>query len=370
MEDLDWGESEGVDASRIGNEESGGGGATFYRTVFLSSLLDGSKEAVSNGKNFVYVRWLGDFRKNPDNPEIPVWIEANHHSGIPTKSKPDYMDKDRRWPEGMGAVCRKSKAFLKRYGGECYICSEVPKNTWGRRPFPSSRNWLVGVLREAVIGDGTPEMGGSSKKGRKIGFRDKMVECVVTDENGEVVKDDDDNPVTEMRPQYVYAHQAWENFFLPLSQWGEEYGTIMDRDYKVVREGTGTDTDYNLMPQEPIQVDISEESDGSQMVDYDLSQPGMLETFYPDVPDVRVEIARQASDDYLKHWFLEGELSEAQEQAKARAEEAKDEGKSKGGKSSSKGKGKTVTKAPASASKAREANEDVLASMRARLQKR
>ena len=358
LEGIDFDESEGSDAARAAAKESGGGGISFRRTYFLSSLLDGSEEGIKAGNDRIYARWLSDFRKNPDNPDLPVWIEANHHSSIPTKSKPDYMDSERSWPKAMGAICRKGKAFVKRYGGDCWICDNVDENAYGKRPFPSSRTWAVGVVREAIISDGSKEMGGPSKKGRKVGFRDKMVEVHKTDENGEIIEGE-----TELVPMYFFAHQAWDNFFQPLAQMGAEYGTIMDRDYLVIREGTRIDTVYNMIPQDPMKVDIGTDDEPME-VDLDLSDNELREALYPDAPNVKLEIARQAGDEHLKRWFLEGELSQDQIEAAEKAG-----GKSsKGGKS--KGSDKSEPKAPASASKSRESGSDVLASMRERLAKR
>lgn len=341
LDDLDFAAAEGAENARERAKETGGVG--FRRTYYLSSMIKGGPDAERQGENKAYVRYLSEFRKFDGNPESnpSVWITIDHHGQIPTKAKPEELDKDRKWPKAMGCVCRKGKAFARKYGGKCHVCDNVPENMYGKKPRPTPRTWAVGVLREKIVGDGSEELGGPSMKGRTVTFQDKMEEVHKVDEKGEIIEGE-----TEMVPVYFFAHQAYDNFFGGLAAAGEEYGTVLDRDYLVVREGEGTATNYQHVPQDPVTFD-----DGSgKQVRLDLSVDAIRETLYPDAPDVRKEIARQASDDYMNQWFIEG--------------------KGNYGGSKDKSKSKSEDKeadAPASANKSKEATADRLAALRNRI---
>src|SRR5690606_24719095 len=160
------------------------------------------------GKYRLYVRYLTDFQRDPDQPDIPVRLSADHHSYISTKPKPSDLDKDRTWPKSMGCICRKTKAYVKHHGGVCSLCDEVPENDYGKKPRPASRTWAVGVVREKIVGDGSEEMGGARMKGRQVGFKDAMIEVHKVDEEGEIIEGE-----TEWVPHYFFAHQAYDNYF-------------------------------------------------------------------------------------------------------------------------------------------------------------
>lgn len=62
-------------------------------------------------------------------------------------------------------------------------------------------------------------------------------------------KDEKDGPEKEFPArQFLVVKQAYKNFWSQLIAYHMEYETICDRDYKITREGGGTDTVYNIVP--------------------------------------------------------------------------------------------------------------------------
>lgn len=176
-----------------------------------------------------------------DNPD---WIFVDQHSSIPTKPKPADWG-DRSWPESMTAVCRKDKAFGGIYS-DCYACNLTGTNKWGGKLSKTTiRVWALAVVREEVLGDGTEEMGGPEKKGKRIGCQDKMVEVEVHDKDGKATGE------KRLEREYVILNFADKNFFAPFSAFYATYGTVCDRDYVIRRTGKDKDTTYNPVPMDP-----------------------------------------------------------------------------------------------------------------------
>lgn len=187
----------------------------------------------------VILRYLTDYSD---------WIHVAQHSSVPTKAEP--KDHKGKWPKALSAVCRNDKQFEGFYPS-CYICDAKITNDFGKVIGNPTRIWVLAVVRLEVFGDGSEEQGGEAKKGKRIGTTDKVTEVEVTDKDGK--------PTGEIRLQkeYVIVNFAHKNYFSGLAAYYSEHDTVCDRDYRVTRVGTGTETTYahvsldqtpNLMP--------------------------------------------------------------------------------------------------------------------------
>lgn len=209
-------------------QEAGKGGAQFAKTHYLSLDAD-----PNSPENTAIVRFLTD---------KDDWIVVDQHNNVPTKGKPsDYEGAN--WPDRMGAVCRKDVAFTGVYA-DCYICENLVDGKDVKKP--TGRTWALACLREEVRGDGTPDMGGPEKKGKVLGIRDKTRQVAITGEDGK--------PTGEERTEraVVVVNMGYKNFFSALAGFAGYYGTVLDRDYFIKRNGKEKDTTYQIIPMDPI----------------------------------------------------------------------------------------------------------------------
>lgn len=176
------------------------------------------------------------------------WIYVGQHSFVKTKDRPADMKADEKWPDAMSAVCRADKAFQDPdskpyYPDGCYICDHIVKPD-GKKHWPQVRLWARAVLREAVLA--TAEDVASGKygdvvEGQRLGYRDAERE----------IKDEKTNEVKRVK-KIVVVNMGVKNFFGAMQGYYDVYGTVLDRDYHVTRSGSGTDTDYKIVPLDPI----------------------------------------------------------------------------------------------------------------------
>lgn len=241
------------------------------------------------------------------------WASVDQYGFLPTKAKPADWTGD-NWPARMGAVSRKDPALKGMFTTD-YIADEMRDGKG--KPFKANpKTWALGCLREEVIGDGTPEKGGPEYLGKIAGYRDKTREVTRK-------KADSDETETTTEKAIVIVNQAYSNFFTSLDGMFRAYGTILDRDYIVVRKGDDKNTDYQIAPLDPIGYDIRNpetaaryglvveerqvhDSEGNPVVGpnnepimYLSPQPG------PDFPAVTIEsaILSQCSDEYYEKFF-------------------------------------------------------------------
>lgn len=170
------------------------------------------------------------------------WIYVEQHSFVPTKAAPKGVEK---WPKAMTSVCRKDPAFDGHYG-DCYICDNKVKNSFGKVASSRIRVWALAIERELVRGDGSEALGGPSKNGVVIGVRDKIDEVDELNAEGKPTG----NKVNY--PRLLVINQPMKGFFANLKALHGLYGTVSDRDFAVTRDGTGTDTNYKIVPIDPI----------------------------------------------------------------------------------------------------------------------
>lgn len=227
------------------------------------------------------------------------WIWIHQHSFVPTKgAPPDFKSESgKKWPETMGAVCRKSKTkegdlVFPEFVGECFICDEMtnPNNKRGKY-FPQIRVWARGVLRDEIIGTKAMLARGEIEEyqvGLAVGYQDREIEIEETDAKGEPTGK------TKKEKEIAVLNQAMSNFFQKLQACAETYGTVLDRDYKITKVGSGKDTDFDIVPLDKIFND-----DGKP---YTLQDPKVREQ-YTKLLDLEAVIEEQASDDYYDRFF-------------------------------------------------------------------
>lgn len=180
------------------------------------------------------------------------WYSVMQHVFTATRPAPPDYPADRTWPKQMGAVCRKTKQFAPFFPDGCYICDhmhEVRPNpkTKNKKWFPAVRLWAIAVVREEVRATNAAEAERYGVGvGQVAGYRDAEIE---SDEIGE-----DGKPTGNkvMKKRTVVVNMAWKNFYSPLQGYANVYGTVLDRDYHITRKGSGTDTDYMIVPMNPI----------------------------------------------------------------------------------------------------------------------
>lgn len=218
-------------------------------------------------KGKVLVRFITDSEPDPKTGE-GGWITVDQHQMVPTKPKPDGHDGN--WPEKMGSVCRKDEAFDY---GECYICDFLVDGK--KIKSAAGRTWALACIREEV-----------QENGQIVGYRDKT--RTVTRKEG-------DKEVEVTEKAIVVVNMAWKNFFSTLKGFAEYYGTILDRDYLIIRSGSDQSTTYQIIPMDPIVVDDK----GTR---FDVRDPAVAERYHTDL-DLGEAIADRASDDFYARFF-------------------------------------------------------------------
>lgn len=149
---------------------------------------------------------------NVTNPEaIPEGKTAATQSFIVA---PDLHSGDPNW---------KGEDWVLKYGGKCkeYGSSELST------PIPRTRTVSIAVLREEV----TRKVDGKTV----VEYQDVLREIDIKGEKF---------PARE----FVIVKQSYSNFWEQIVGYYHEYGTICDRDYKITRHGSTTDTSYIAIP--------------------------------------------------------------------------------------------------------------------------
>lgn len=200
------------------------------------------------------------------------WITVDQHQMVPTKPKP--ADYEGNWPDKMGAVCRKDKAFDY---GDCYICDfGLEKGKGGKVKRPQPRTWALACRREEVI-----------ENGRVVGIKDKLREV-------QRKKEGSDETETVIEKDIVVVRFAWSNFWHNIQAAAGHYKTVLDRDYLVKRKGSGLDTDYSILPIDPVPAANGEV--------FDLRNPEFMK-LYANEYDLENIITRQSEDEFYARFF-------------------------------------------------------------------
>ncbi len=237
---------------------------------------EASQEA-SKGGNFARTQYWGledgkacILRFLTDHDE---WIVVDQHQMIPTKPKPADFEGN-NWPEKMGCVCRSDPAFAGIYS-ECYVCDFIVDGKKIKKP--SARTYALACLREEVIEDGVV-----------VGIKDSTREVVIPAKDGQPEK-------KVVEKAIVVVNQGYKNFFSALKGFAGHYQTVLDRDYYIKREGNGTDTDYTIIPLDPIVIDEK----GTKL---DLRVLEFMARYENDI-DLGQIVGDKASDEYFARFF-------------------------------------------------------------------
>lgn len=238
-------------------------GAAFAKTHYFS-LSDGEE---------VCVRFLTD---------ADSWITVDQFNYIPTKPAPsDYTG---NWPKFMGAVDRRTKmADGSTLYDDCYISDFMTRDDGS--PYKSSpRTWALAVIRDEV----------RNEQGTIIGYKDQTREVAE-------VSDGKPTGQTTIEKAVVVVNMGYKNFFGSLQGFAGRYGTILDRDYYIKREGAGLTTTYHIVPADPI--DAPDPSNPESTIRFDLRNPAFFAAYEKNMPDLEEMILYRASDEFYKRFF-------------------------------------------------------------------
>jgi hypothetical protein len=209
--------------------------------------------------------------------DSPDWIYVKQHTAVPTKNKPAEFTGN--WPTSMPAVCRHDEAFQGIYA-DCYICDLPVMNPHdANKPLkPAVRVWALAVEREPVVENGVT-----------LGYRNVMVDVDVKDEKGE------STGKTEKQIKIVLVNMGMKNFFSGLQG---IYGllqpnSVCTRDMVIKRTGSGINTDYQIIPLDPIPDHVPGSDSWKKYEDAIVAQGIDLEKI----------VAERASDEYYARFF-------------------------------------------------------------------
>jgi hypothetical protein len=241
--------------------------------------------------------------------DSPEWIYIKQHGFVPTKGAPkdwDAKGKDgapaKKWPERMNAVCRKAKnegeLVFPEHGGECFICDHMTGNdrTKDGKFHPSIKLWARAIVRDEIKGTAAMVEAGliePHEKGQTVGFQDHMIEIQDTDKEGKAVGE------PKQVPKVVVINMGMKNFFGALQASFDAYGTVLDRDYRITRRGTGLESEYDIVPMDPI---MTKDPESDRMVKFTLQKDEIREP-YLKLCDLEEVITEQASDRHFATFF-------------------------------------------------------------------
>ncbi len=281
---------------------------SFSQSHFLSSALKSDKDTVVVRFLYEYENLVGP--NGPINPHVPSIIQVDYHNMIPVIPRPDWLPEGRTWASRQSCVCRKTKAAN---GGElwrvlpdssyegCYVCNNW-RDAKGKPYGTAARQIALCCVREEVRNPGQP-----------ISYKDKLRE--VEDDGKTVVEKD-----------IVIAKYAFSNFWSQLVGYGNRYGTILDRDYEITRIGEGLETDYRIIPCDPVPFPTADgqpilNPDGSRKM-LDLRDPEARSLYETDV-DLGAMLVREASLDYQRRRWDASYVPEVTEASSTEPEQAK-----------------------------------------------
>lgn len=272
-----------------------------------------------SGSRFDTINWFalkdrefGIYRFLTDEKEWPTVLQ---HPFADTRPAPEDMSVEQKakWPKTMTPVCRKTKEFMKFFPDGCYVCDHMhevrpnakSKAKGGGRWYPQVRQWAAAVQREEVlVTEENADQYPGLPLGEVLGYRDMEIEV------DEVV---DGKPTGNKvwKKKIVIFNMAIKNFFGPLKGYASVYrGTVLDRDYHITRKGTMNDTDYDIVPMDPIRIKNADGSDGPVL---DMRMPEVVDgketgrqrraAYLDDAPDLIKLISDRLSDEFYDRFF-------------------------------------------------------------------
>jgi hypothetical protein len=281
-----------------------------------------------SGSRFEKVNWfkLGDresmFIRFLD--DANEWLSVLQHPFAPTRSVPEEWTPEQKkgWPTSFSPVCRKTKQFQQFFPDGCWICDGMHtfrpnERAKDGRYHPQVRLWARGVQREEVrvteenqeqypdqVTAGNQHMYPGQEIGSTV-LRPLGTVLGYRDIEDEVDETDDDNKPTGkkiVKKRIVVFNMAWKNFFGPLQGYADVYQTVLDRDYRLTRKGKDKDTDYDIVPLNPVP-----RSDGTMLdMRHSLETAGgrlLREAYFEDGPDLIQLIEDRIDDDLYDRFF-------------------------------------------------------------------
>lgn len=247
-------------------------------------------------KDEIVVRFLTDSDE---------WITVDQHNFVPTKPEPE--GHEGKWPKVMGTVCRKTKlGDGSTLHDDCYICDHM-KRPDGKPYRATGRTWALAVVRHEV----------KDEDGKVLGYRDGVREVQETDKDGK--------PTGEVKKQkeIVVVNMGYRNFFGILQGFAGRYGTVLDRDYYIKRDGDDQNTTYHIVPLDPIET--KDPDDPDTLIRLDLRDERLMKRYEGDAPDLEDIVERRADLEFYERFFIPGKGGDSSKQG----------GSSNGGSSSS-----------------------------------
>lgn len=207
---------------------------------------------------------------------IEEMMVVKRHDYVPTKSAPAGMTNTAAWPTSMSVVCRKDQAFGGHYPS-CPICDTdefSSKYNPGKKIPATPKTWAIAVLRHVVA------MPDGSKS--------------IQDVPRTVQVKDGDNVVERQERSLIVVCMAGKNFWGGvMAMAGRLDGSICDRDWEIIRQGTGTDTNYVPMPRDPDPI-LRPGTEGWESYVRAMNTQGY---------DLRKIIPHQASEEFFVRFF-------------------------------------------------------------------
>jgi hypothetical protein len=285
----------------------------YFLTGGVAAREDGDAAAAARKAARGKTEYLTQLMPKPGDSCIIRWVtddqdllRTKQHSFVATKPAPADKPANMTWPSTSGAVCRYTlKADKKtRWHSDCYICDHMKKSD-GDKYFPSDRVWGLAAVREEILG--TQEMVNEGKIrvdqiDTVVGIKDAVIEYDEIDTNG--------NPtgIKLRKKRIVIVNMAIKNFFGPFTSYYQMYGTLLDRDYKIIRRGEAKQTDYHSGALNQISKPIigADGQPTGQYEIYDLRNPKYADLYADNDMNLKVLrklVVRQASDDYYARYF-------------------------------------------------------------------
>jgi hypothetical protein len=228
------------------------------------------------------------------------WIFVNQHTFVATKgpAQDAKAETKAKWPKNMNAVCRYTKNqdgeyVFPEFADDCFICDHMT-NDKGKKLWPSVKLWVPAIQRDEVKGTQAMADAGHikpSKIGKTVGFMDHLTETPVLDAEGK------STGKSTKEPTIIVLNQGMKNFFGALQACAENYGTAVDRDYRITRRGSGLDTEYDIVPQDPIPA-----AEGSEFPYWTMEDPE-VRAEYDKLVDIERIITEQADDRHFATFF-------------------------------------------------------------------
>ena len=200
-------------------------------------------------------------------------------------------------------MCRYTPVGADRHKAydECYIC-DFMKDEKGKRLFAGTRLWGLAAIREPVVG--TEEMVAAKQiqphmVGQQVAYRDK------TEEVDELDKENKPTGKKVMRKVVVIVNMAQSNFCSPLMTNRVFFGTIVDRDYLIVRKGAKRTqkVQYEFVALNPVHVKHPE---SGETVPFDLRDPKLAAVYEGqgmDLTKLRKHVVRLCSKGFYNRIF-------------------------------------------------------------------